>query len=105
MHTHKVIIAGHKTKFSSSFYEVHVKPLFEKSLYDGTKKLVNFITYYVYKISHFEKGRYSALIFNLLIFILFSMRVFYHEVSWGSILLEIVVITIFMSVILFGDRK
>jgi len=105
VHTHKAVIAGFETKFSSSFYEVHVKPLFERSLYGGTKKMINFITYYVYKISHFEKGRYSALIFNLLIFILFSMRVFYHEVSWGSILLEIVVIAIFMSIILFGDRK
>jgi len=103
--THKVKIAGYETKFSSNFYEVHVKPLFERSLYDGSKSLVNIITFYVYKISHFEKGRYSALIFNLLIFVLFSMRVFYHEVSWGSIVLELLVVPVFVSIILFGNRK
>ena len=105
VHKHKEILYGHKTKFKSSLYEVHVKPLFERSLYDSVKKAINYITYIVYRASHFEKERYSALIFNLLIFILFSMRVFYHEVSWGSILLEGVVVSIFISIILFGERK
>ena len=105
IHSHKKILFGHKTKFSSSLYEVHVKPLFERSLYESVTKLLNFITFYVYKISHFEKGRYSALIFNLLIFILFSMRVFYHQVSWGSILLEVIIVSIFVSIILWGGRK
>ncbi len=105
IHTHKQTLYGHETKFSSSLYEVHVKPLFEKSLYHSVKKALNYITYYIYKISHFEKGRYSALIFNLLIFILFSMRVFYHQVSWGNILLEIIIVSIFVSIILWGDRK
>ncbi len=105
IHAHKVTLFGHKTKFSSALYEVHVKPLFERSLYENTTKLLNFITYYVYKISHFEKGRYSALIFNLLIFILFSMRVFYHQVTWGSVLLEVVIVSIFASIILWGGRK
>ena len=105
VHEHKEILYGHKTKFKSSLYEVHVKPLFERSLYDSVKKAINYITYIVYRASHFEKERYSALIFNLLIFILFSMRVFYHEVGWGSILLEGVVVSIFVSIILFGERK
>ena len=105
VHSHKVKIFGHETKFSSSLYEVHVKPLFERSLYESFTKVLNFITFYVYKISHFEKGRYSGLIFNLLVFVLFSMRVFYHEVSWGSILLEIIIISIFFSIILWRGRK
>jgi len=79
VHSHTQTVAGHKTKFSSSMYEVHVKPLFEKSLYDGTKKLVNLITLFVYRLSHFEKERYVVLIFNLIILVLFSFRVFYHE--------------------------
>ena len=105
VHTHTQTIAGHKTKFKSSLYEVHIKPLFEKSLYDGTKNLLNFISLYVYKLSHFEKNRYAILIFNLMIMILFSFRVFYHEISWGSILLEIIVMTIFIKILVIGDKK
>ena len=105
VHTHTQTLAGHKTKFSSSMYEVHVKPLFEKSLYDGTKKLTNLIALFVYRLSHFEKERYVVLIFNLLILVLFSFRVFYHEISWGNILLEIVVMTIFIKILIIGDKK
>ena len=105
VHHHTQTLAGHKTKFSSSMYEVHVKPLFEKSLYDGTKKLVNMITFYVYKLSHFEKERYVVLIFNLMILILFNFRIFYHEINWGNILLEIVVMAIFIKILVIGDKK
>ena len=105
VHTHTQTLAGHKTKFSSSMYEVHVKPLFEKSLYKGTKKLINLITIFVYKLSLFEKERYVVLIFNLIILVLFSFRVFYHEVTWGNILLETVVMAIFIRILLIGDKK
>ena len=105
VHTHTQTLAGHKTKFSSSMYEVHVKPLFEKSLYDGTKKIINLITLFVYRLSHFEKERYVVLIFNLIILVLFSFRVFYHEISWGNILLEVVVMAIFIKILLIGDKK
>ena len=105
VHTHTQTLAGHKTKFSSSMYEVHVKPLFEKSLYEGTKKLINLITIFVYKLSLFEKERYVVLIFNLIILVLFSFRVFYHEVTWGNILLETVVMAIFIRILLIGDKK
>ncbi len=105
VHTHKETVFGHKTKFKKSLYEVHVKPLFEESLYEGVKKLLYKLSYLVYKISHFEKGRYSALIFNLLIFILFSIRVFYHQITWGSVVLEITIVAIFIAIILFGERK
>jgi hydrogenase-4 component B len=104
---HKVTetLIGHKTKFSYSFYEVHVKPLFEESLYNGAVKLANIISFYVYKISHFEKTKYIALIFNLVILVLFSYRVFYHDISWGNVLLEITIIAIFTKILLLGDKK
>ena len=105
VHTHTQTLAGHKTKFSSSMYEVHIKPLFEKSLYDNTKKFVDLISLYVYKISHFEKTKYASLIFNLLILVLFSFRVFYHEISWGNILLEVVVMSILIKILIIGDKK
>ena len=105
IHTQTQTLAGHKTKFSTSMYEVHVKPLFEKSLYDGVKKLINLITLFVYRLSHFERERYIVLIFNLIILVLFSFRVFYHEISWGNILLEMVVMAIFIKILIIGDKK
>ncbi|MEO1928607.1 MAG: proton-conducting transporter membrane subunit [Nautiliaceae bacterium] len=104
IHTHTQTIAGHKTKFSSSLYEVHIKPLFEKTLYDNVVKGLNYLSYFVYKLSHFERNRYSSLIFMLLIFALFSFRVFYKEYNWGNILLEIIVMAIFYK-FLFGEEK
>ena len=105
IHTQTQTLAGHKTKFSTSMYEVHIKPLFEKSLYDGVKKLINLITLFVYRLSHFEKERYIVLIFNLINLVLFSFRVFYHEISWGNILLEMVVMAIFIKILIIGDKK
>ncbi|AZV46439.1 hydrogenase [Nautilia sp. PV-1] len=104
VHTHTQTLAGHKTKFSSSLYEVHIKPLFEKSLYDSVVKGLNYLSYFVYRLSHFERTKYSSLIFMLLIFTLFSFRVFYKEYNWGNILLEIVVMAIFYKFI-FGEKK
>ena len=105
IHSDKQIIHGHKTKFSSSLFEVHVKPLFERSLYDSVKFITNYISYIVYRISHFEKTKYASLIFTMLILVLFSFRVFYKEVSWGSILLEIVVMAIFMKILIIGEKN
>ena len=105
VHHHTETIAGHSTKFTSSIYEVHIKPLFEKSLYEGSVKLANFITYYVYKLARFEKDRYVVLIFNLLVLVLFSYRILYHDISWGSILLEISVMAIFIKILVIGEKK
>jgi len=104
VHTYTQTIEGHKTKFSSSSYEVHIKPLFEKNLYENTVKGLNYLSYFVYRLSHFERNRYSSLIFMLLIFALFSFRVFYKEYNWGNILLEIIVMSIFYK-FLFGEKK
>ena len=105
VHTHTQTIHGHKTKFTSSIFEVHVKPLFERSLYDSVKFITNYISYIVYRISHFEKTKYASLIFMLLILVLFSFRVFYKEITWGSVLLEIIVTAIFMKILIIGDKK
>jgi hydrogenase-4 component B len=40
----------------------------------------------------------------LLIFALFSFRVFYEEYGWGNILLEIIVMSVFYK-FLFGEKK
>ena len=105
IHSHSETLAGHKTKFKSSMYEVHIKPLFEKSLYDGTKKIINTISWLVYRLSHFEKERYIVLIFNLIVLVLFSFRFFYYEISWGNILLEIIIMAIFIKISIIGDKK
>lgn len=104
IHIHTQTVTGHKTKFSSSLFEVHIKPLFEKSLYDNVIKGLNYLSYFVYKLSHFERNRYSSLIFMLLIFALFSFRVFYKEYNWGNILLEFIVMSVFYK-FLFGEKK
>jgi len=105
VHSHKTTIAGHKTKFTDSLYEVHVKPLFEKSLYDNTKLLVDKISDIVYQFSNFEKEKYASLIFVLLAVVLFSYRVFAHETTWGSVLLEFTIMAIFTRIIIIGDKK
>ena len=104
-HFVKQTIAGHESKFSSSNYEVHVKPLFEKSLYHSVSRVANFISYWVYRFSHFEQTRYAAMIFNLMILVLFSYRIFAHEFSWATFVLEGVVMIISIKVLIVGDKK
>jgi len=104
-HIKKDIIAGYHTKFSDSCYEVHTKPLFEVSLYEGTKKLVHRVSYWVYRISHFEQTRYAAMIFNLMLFVLFSYRIFSHQFSWATFFLEATVMVVSIKVLIIGDNK
>jgi hydrogenase-4 component B len=104
-HFHKELIHNHKTKFSDSHYEVHAKPLFEVSIYDNANKITNKISYWIYKVSYFIKTRYAALIFNLMLAVLFSYRIFAHEFSWATIVLEIIVITISIRILVLGDKK
>jgi hydrogenase-4 component B len=104
-HFKKQIIYNHQTKFSHSSYEVHIKPLFEQSLYDNFVKILKIISFYIYKLAHFEKTRYSAMIFNLLLVVLFSYRIYLDGVSFFNILLEVIVITIFIKILIIGDKK
>jgi len=104
-HFVKQTIAGHESKFSSSNYEVHVKPLFETSLYMRSAKLTNHISYWVYRFAHFEQTRYAAMIFNLMLLVLFSYRVFSHEFSWATFALESIVMITSIKILIIGDKK
>ncbi|BCD67289.1 proton-conducting transporter membrane subunit [Nitratiruptor sp. YY09-18] len=102
---HKTTIAGHSTKFTTALYDVHIKPLFEASLYDGSKKLVNIISYYVYRLGHFEQIRYAAIIFNLILTVLFGYRVVAHQFSWATFVLEAVIVIATFKILVLGERK
>ena len=104
-HFEKEIISGHKTKFVDASFSVHVEPLFERTIYKGSVKLVNKISYYVYRLAHFEQSRYAAMIFNMLLSILFSYRIFVNQFSWATFLLESVVMLISVKVLLIGEKK
>jgi len=98
-------IGEHQTKFTDSKYEVHVKPLFEASLYDSSKKLTNIISYWVYRLAHFEQTRYAAMIFSLMLTVLFSYRIFFHQFSWATFVLESIMMTITIKILIIGDKK
>ncbi len=104
-HFHKETIAGHQSKFSASHYDVHIKPLFEKSLYHSVASATNFISYWVYRLAHFEQTRYAAMIFNLMLTVLFSYRIFAHDFSWATLVLEGIVMIISIKVLLLGEGK
>jgi hydrogenase-4 component B len=104
-HFHKDTIGEHETKFHDANYEVHVKPLFEVSLYQSVKKVTNMMSYWVYRLAHFEQTRYAAMIFNLMLMVLFSYRIFAHDFSWATLALESVVMIISVKVLIMGDKK
>ncbi|WP_295418681.1 proton-conducting transporter membrane subunit [Sulfurovum sp.] len=104
-HFFKKNIAGHQSKFSDSHYEVHVKPLFETTLYTSVGKAANFTSYWVYRLSHFEQTRYAAMIFNLILTVLFSYRIFAHDFSWATLVLEGTVMIISIKVLIIGEKR
>jgi len=104
-HFIKEKIMGHETKFSDASYVVHVKPLFETSLYVSSKNLTNLMSYWVYRLAHFEQTRYAAMIFNLMLLVLFSYRIFSHTFSWATFVLESIVMIISIKVLIIGDKK
>ena len=104
-HFEKQTIAGHESKFSISHYEVHVKPLFEKVFYESVAKGVNTMSYWVYRLAHFEQSRYAAMIFNMMLVVLFSYRIFSHNFSWATFVLEFFVMMISVKVLIIGDKK
>ncbi|WP_297482488.1 proton-conducting transporter membrane subunit [Sulfurimonas sp.] len=104
-HFSKQTIAGHETKFNDSHYEVHVKPLFEKVFYTSIVKAVNFTSYWVYRLAHFEQTRYAAMIFNIMLVVLFSYRIFAHDFSWATFVLEFFVMMISVRILIIGDKK
>ncbi len=104
-HFEKQVIHGHDTKFETALYEVHIEPLFEKSLYKGAKSITNKISYLVYRLAHFEQSRYSAIIFNLMLSVLFGYRIFAHQFSWANITLEVVILIVSIKILIIGDKK
>lgn len=104
-HFEKQTIAGHDTKFSTSHYEVHVKPLFQRVFYESTANAVNYISYWVYRLAHFEQTRYAAMIFIIMLTVLFSYRIFAHEFSWATFVLEFIVMMISVKILIIGDKK
>ena len=105
VHFHKKTVAGHTTKFTSALYDVHIKPLFEASLYEGTKKALNVISYWVYRLGHFEQVRYGAIIFNLMLSVLFGYRIIAHHFSWATLVLEAVILIASIKILVIGDKE
>jgi len=101
----KQTIAGHTTKFSDANYKVDIKPLFERFIYENIKEGVNIISYWVYRLAHFEQTRYPAMIFNLMLFILYSYRIFTHEIDWQSIMIETALMLMSMKILIIGEKK
>ncbi len=93
------------SQYGISHYEVHVKPLFEATLYRSVTKLVHSASYWGYRFSHFVQSRYAAIIFNLLLLVLFSYRIFAHEFSWATLILEATIMLISVRILVIGDKS
>ena len=98
-------IGEHESKFSDANYRVHVKPLFEISLYNSFTRLANIMSYWIYRLAHFEKTRYAAMIFNLMLGVLFSYRIFTHEFSWMTLFIEGAVMAISVKILIIGEKR
>ncbi len=104
-HFHKQTIAEHNTKFTSAHYEVHIQPLFERVFYQSMVKLTNLISYWVYRLAHFGQTRYAAMIFNIMLLVLFSYRLFTHEFSWALFIFELLIMMTSTKILIIGDKK
>jgi len=104
-HLEKQTVAGHETKFITSSYEVHVKPLFEAFFYESVAKAVGYLSYWVYRLSHFEQTRYAAMIFNIMLTVLFSYRLFARDFSWATFVLEFFIMLISIKILIIGEKK
>ncbi len=101
-----VRVSDKETTYDESFFEVHVQPLFEATLYKKLVYFINLMSYYVYRFSHFEQQQhYSGVIFALLLFVLFSYRIFMGEFSWLSLIFELIMMTAVSKILIFGDKK
>ena len=105
IHFHKTTVAGHTAKFKTALYDMHIKPLFEESLYIGTKKALNYVSYWIYRLSHFEQARYSAIIFNLMLSVLFGYRIVAYQFSWATFVLEAAILVASIKILVLGDKK
>ena len=53
---------------------MHVPALFEASLYDGARKMVSWLSYWAWRLAHYARFRYTALITVTLMTILLAWR-------------------------------
>jgi len=104
-HFHKENLCGHESKFSTALYEVHVSPLFEKSLYRSVKDMTTRLSYYIYRLAHFEQSRYPAMIFNLVLAVLFGYRVMAYDFSWSSFLIEATILVMSIKILVIGEKR
>lgn len=105
IHFEKQTIGGHATKFESSSYDVHVKPLFERSLYVSVVRLMRMISYWVYRLAYFQRTKYSAMIFTIMLLVLFTHRIFAQDFNWMTVVLEFTVMAISVKILLLGGKK
>ncbi len=101
----KETVAGHTTRFDTAFFDLHVKPLFETALYDNASRVANWFSYWIYRLAHFEQTRYAAMIFNLILLVLFSYRIVAHAFSWATFALEAVAMLVSVKILIIGERK
>jgi len=104
-HYEKQNLEGHPVHFHQADYEVHVAPLFEKNFYIRTRKFAEWMSYWVYRLAHFEQTRYAAIIFSLMLFVLFSYRLFLVEFSWSAVLMEAVLMLMALKMLVVGEKK
>jgi len=104
-HLKKENITEDQSKFTQASYDIHTQPLFKKSLYDSSVKIANKISYWVYRFAHFEQTKYSAIIFNLMLFVLFSYRISTNQFNWATFLLELSVMVISFKILIIGVKK
>ncbi|WP_456323423.1 proton-conducting transporter transmembrane domain-containing protein [Hydrogenimonas sp.] len=104
-HFSKKDIEGGSGKFVDLHYEVHIKPLFEATLYESVGKAVNRISYWIYRFAHFEQIRYAAMIFNLTLMVLFSYRIFAHQFSWPTLAIEGTIMLISIKILIIGEKR
>jgi hydrogenase-4 component B len=104
-HLTRALPSQHEHPQAVSHYAVHVTPLFERSLYAPVARLANAISYWMYRLAHFEQTRYAAMIFNLMLTVLFSYRIFAHTFSWATFVLEGLVMIFSIKILIIGDRR
>jgi len=56
-------------------------------------------------LAHFEQTRYAAMIFNIMLMVLFSYRVFTQGFDWATFVLEFFVMMISVKILIIGDKK
>jgi len=96
---------GRRPLVDQGEFSAPIPPLFEKALFVSTRQMANWLSYWVYRLAHFEQVRYPAMIFNLMLFVLFSYRIFVYEFSWLAILFEILLMLLSIKILVLGEAR